>query len=436
MTDSTIIGTRIREKRMSMGIRQTELAKAAEISPSYLNLIEHNRRRIGGRTLLKLADALEVEPTLLSEGAEATLISALHEAAGAQKEHQAELDRTEEFAGRFPGWAQLVASLHQRVESVERSLQSLTDRMAHDPHLAASLHEVISTVTAIRSTASILVDTREIEPEWQHRFYRNIGEDSRRLAEGAQALVRYLEAGPNGDAEFLSPQDEVHTVLNEAGYSFAAIEEAADPLAAVERVEEGLSGKLESDASRRMLHMVLKQYASDAGHVSLLSLRTALAAEGLEPDALARRLGVGLPLLFRRLATLPEDEVGPIGLIVCDNSGSLLFRKSIDGFGTPSVAGACALWPVFHVMRQPGAPLKVHLRQAGRVNVGVLAMAAAEQVTPPTFDQPALTQGYMLLLPERDGDAIPSAEVGITCRICPREDCAVRREPSIMSQVF
>src|SRR6056297_3785337 len=212
MPESSMIGTRIRERRVMNGIRQSDLARMVGISPSYLNLIEHNRRRIGGRTLLKLAEALEVEPTLLSEGAEATLLSALHEAAGSQKDHQAELERTEEFAGRFPGWAQLVASLHQRVESVEQNLQSLTDRMAHDPHLAASLHEVISTVTAIRSTASILVDTREIEPEWQHRFHRNIGEDSRRLAEGAQALVRYLEAGPNSDTEFLSPQDELHLV--------------------------------------------------------------------------------------------------------------------------------------------------------------------------------------------------------------------------------
>lgn len=436
MHESAMVGTRIREKRMSLGIRQTELAKAAEISPSYLNLIEHNRRRIGGRTLLKLAEALEVEPTLLSEGAEATLLSALHEAAGSQKDHQAELERTEEFAGRFPGWAQLVASLHQRVESVEQNLQSLTDRMAHDPHLAASLHEVISTVTAIRSTASILAETREIEPEWQNRFHRNIGEDSRRLAEGAQALVRYLEAAPDDDAEFFSPQDELHAVLDECGYSFAAIEEADDPDAAIARVEEDLAEKLESNASRRMLHGILKRYASDVARVSLHKLRTAIVAEGLEPDALARRLGIGLPLLFRRLATLPADEVGPIGLIVCDNSGSLLLRKAIDGFGTPSVAGACALWPVFHAMRQPGSPIRVHLRQAGRVKVGVLAMAAAEQVTPPSFDQPALTQGYMLLLPERDGDASPSIEVGITCRICPRNECAVRREPSIMSEVF
>lgn len=436
MPASSMIGTRIREKRMALGLRQTELAKAAEISPSYLNLIEHNRRRIGGRTLLRLAEALDVEPILLSEGAEATLISALHEAAGSQEEREAEVDRTQEFAGRFPGWAQLVASLHQRVETLERTLQSLNDRMAHDPHLAASLHEVISTVTAIRSTASILEETREIEPEWQHRFHRNIGEDSRRLAEGAQALVSYLEAGPESEAEALSPQDAVHAVLSDRKFHFDEIEDAADPMAAVAAVQNSLSDKLDSDASRSMLQEYLQAYARDVAKLPRHDLRAAISALGMVPDALARRLDVGLPLVFRRLASLPGDEVGPVGLIVCDNAGSLLLRKEVEGFGTPRVAGACALWPIFQVIRQPGAPMCMHLRQKGRDNVRLLAMAAAEEVTPPTFEHPALTKGYMLLLPERDEGRWPSVDVGISCRVCPRKDCAARREPSIMSEVF
>src|SRR6056297_484007 len=81
MTDPVTIGTRIRERRVMSGIRQTDLARQAGISPSYLNLIEHNRRRIAGKTLNRLADVLGVAPGLLSEGAEATLISALREAA-------------------------------------------------------------------------------------------------------------------------------------------------------------------------------------------------------------------------------------------------------------------------------------------------------------------------------------------------------------------
>ena len=432
MAASSMIGTRIREKRMALDLRQTDLAKAAEISPSYLNLIEHNRRRIGGRTLLRLAEALDVEPTLLSEGAEATLLSALQEAAGSQEECDAEVDRAQEFAGRFPGWAQLVAVQNQRIETLERTVQSLTDRMAHDPHLAASLHEVISTVTAIRSTASIIEETREIEPEWQHRFHRNIGEDSRRLAEGAQALVGYLEAGPENQAEALSPQDTVHSVLSGHNFHFDEIEDAADPMGAVPAVVEGFADRLDSDAARRMLEEYLQAYARDVATLPKYDLLAAVAALGMSPDALARRLGVRLPLLFRRLAALPEADFGPIGLIVCDNAGSLLLRKEIEGFGTPRVAGACALWPIFQVLRHPGSPIRVHLRQSGRDNVRVLAMAAAEEVTPPTFEHPALTQGYMLLLPARDEGHYPSSDVGISCRVCPRKDCAARREPSIM----
>ena len=41
-----------RERRKDLGLTQTELASRVGISVSYLNLIEHNRRSIGGRLLL------------------------------------------------------------------------------------------------------------------------------------------------------------------------------------------------------------------------------------------------------------------------------------------------------------------------------------------------------------------------------------------------
>ena len=44
MPRSTLTGTRIREKRTVQNIRQADLAREVGISPSYLNLIEHNRR--------------------------------------------------------------------------------------------------------------------------------------------------------------------------------------------------------------------------------------------------------------------------------------------------------------------------------------------------------------------------------------------------------
>ena len=46
MPRAALVGSRIRERRSLLGLRQADVARAAGISPAYLNLIEHNRRRI------------------------------------------------------------------------------------------------------------------------------------------------------------------------------------------------------------------------------------------------------------------------------------------------------------------------------------------------------------------------------------------------------
>ena len=52
MSRSTLTGSRIRERRQVLRMKQSDLASHAGISASYLNLIEHNRRRIGGKLLV------------------------------------------------------------------------------------------------------------------------------------------------------------------------------------------------------------------------------------------------------------------------------------------------------------------------------------------------------------------------------------------------
>ena len=75
MARDTLTGSRIRERRSIAGMRQADLARQVGISASYLNLIEHNRRRIGGKLLLDIAQVLGVEPSMLTQGAEAALIA-------------------------------------------------------------------------------------------------------------------------------------------------------------------------------------------------------------------------------------------------------------------------------------------------------------------------------------------------------------------------
>ena len=435
MAQGSMVGTRIRERRIVSGIRQSDLARRAGISPSYLNLIEHNRRRIGGKTLLKLAEALEVEPATLSEGAEQALIATLREAVLTQDEQAVELDRVEEFAGRFPGWARLMADTVRRSEMLEQSVQSLTDRLAHDPHLAAALHEVISMVTAVRSTASILADTRELEPEWRARFNRNINEDSHRLAEGAEELMRYLEGAPDRDAEIRSPLDELHVFLDAHGYVFPSLEAGEDENA-IEALLSG-DGAPVSEAGRKMARYALRQYARDAQRLPLPMMREAIGRHGLYPDRLLPGLDTDPACLLRRLAVLPQDEVGPVGLVICDGSGTLIFRKPVPGFAIPQAAGACALWPLYQVLGQPHMPIRTRLQQSGRGVGDVLSFAVADQVAPAGFDTPPRWHGMMLLVPvSAEPSETPPRTVGVTCRICTEDRCPARREPSIIAKGF
>lgn len=432
MTQRSMVGTRIRERRVMSGRRQSELAQSVGISASYLNLIEHNRRRIGGKTLLKIAEALNVEPALLSQGAEATLVDGLREAAATHEAASPELDRIEEFAGRFPGWARLLSRLNENREELERTVKTLTDRLAHDPHLAASLHEVISTVTAIRSTASILAETKALEPEWQNRFHRNINEDSRRLAEGAEALVRYLEGAPDTDADIKSPQDELHAFLVEHGFHFPDLEGTADN-AAIEDLLDA-SRSIETGPARRLATNVLKQYVRDAGALPQEVIGRSVDRHGTAPDAIAQETGAEMTMVFRRLAMLPERMVGPVGLLICDASGALLLRKPVLGFAAPRTAAACVVWPLYQVLTQPARPVRERLRQG---DVTVLSMAAAELVAPAAFDTPLLIRPHMLILPvDREAANLPLRDVGAHCRICPLQDCRARREPSILSEGF
>ena len=150
----TLMGTRIRERRRAKKLTQTALAKTVGISASYLNLIEHNRRGIAWRTLIALARELGMQPSDLSEGADAALINTLTEAAKTDPKSGPEVDRIEEFVGRYPGWAKLLSAVSRTTQEQRETLTAITDQMAHDPFVSETMHQILSNITAISSTSS------------------------------------------------------------------------------------------------------------------------------------------------------------------------------------------------------------------------------------------------------------------------------------------
>ncbi|NDW45583.1 helix-turn-helix transcriptional regulator [Ruegeria sp. PrR005] len=432
MARDTLTGSRIRERRQVVGFRQADLARKVGISASYLNLIEHNRRRIGGKLLVNIASALSVEPSALTEGAEAALISALREAAATDGAAIAETDRADELAGRFPGWAELLAQLFRRVNSLERTVETLSDRLTHDPNLAASLHEVLSTAAAIRSTAAILAEPGELAAEWRDRFHRNLHQDAERLAESSKSLVAYLDDTDAGEDRTGVPVEQVETFVAARGHHFAELERG-------EAVANVPLSELRSGAARDIARKWLDIYASDAQAMPLDRFVDALDRTGLEPMALCHEFGVDLVAVFRRLASLPEGTLPhEVGLVVCDASGSILFRKAIAGFALPRHGESCPLWPLFTALGRPLVPIRRRVWQLGRNTAEFDCLAVAWPQEMPDFNADPVYRSIMLILPvptaER-GETVP-LPVGSSCRVCPSKECAARREPSVLSEGF
>ena len=441
MARSALSGTRIRALRTARRLGQADLARMAGISPSYLNLIEHNRRRAGPRLIEAIAGALQIPPEALDESAGDAQIEALRGAAAqAVPGTPPETDRAEEFLGRFPGWAALLLQLKDRSEDQERIIERLSDRMTHDPNLSAALHEIVSAVTSVQSTAAILAESDDLEPEWRTRFHNNIHADSVRLANAAEALVAYLDISEE-ETGLAAPQEELESWLERQGFHVEPTE--SDEPTDWEAVTEG-QAELASAPARALAVGWLQRAHADAEALPLDRLLPRLieifaANAGFLPEVVAEEFGVDLPRLFRRLAGLPPVQGVPrFGLAICDGSGTLTFRRPIEGFVLPRFGGACPLWPLYQALAQPNRPQRAVIEFSGRPPVRFAAHAVAIAQPPLRFDPPFVWEASMLITPV--SAAMPGADVadsalkvGSSCRVCPRPDCAARREPSIVS---
>jgi len=426
-----LTGNRIRERRLVLGMKQADLAAGVGISASYLNLIEHNRRRIGGKLLVAIARALEVEPAQLSEGADATLYDALQTAAQALPMTVGippETDRIDELAGRFPGWAGLIAAQQKRNAGLEALVEGLRDRIGHDPVLADAMHEVLSSVAAIRSTADILVRDPDIDPVWRTRFHRNLHEEAERLSTRATALLGHFEAEEDeGTRPTSTPIETVEAMFEAAGHHFPEIEAAG--ASAIPSVLDRAAG-MADPATRALGARWLASYAEDAARLPLAVLQPAAMAAGHDPAAL---LDVGqgdVALVLRRLATLPrqaalDEGAPPFGLAVCDGSGALIFRRRLTAFSIPRFGAGCPLWPLYRALGRPGQPeaALIEMPQGTRFR----AWAVSQPVAPAGFGAAPVMQAVMLVTP---AEARATGEIilaGPGCHLCPRRGCAARR---------
>ncbi len=422
MVDRVLTGTRARNRRLDMGLAQARVAKAIGISGSYLNLIEHNRRRIGGKLLNDLARALDIDATMLVDDMADAVLLPLKDAAAAFPETSVEDLRAEELVARFPGWAALIAAQRRRILQLEDRAEALSNRLAHDSQIANALHEVISTATAIRSTATILVETPELDKDWQSRFHSNIDGDAARLADSSQALLGFLDMEMEaGGQQVLPAMEQAEAELARTGFYIKEAESAVVP--AFEDVTDL--------ATNAILQGWATSAAKDAARLPLDQFTQAARALAYDPARLAARFSAPLDMVLRRLAHLPTDQDHPLmGLAVCDGAGVVTFQKPVLDFRLPRSGAACPLWPLYQALTQPMRPIRRVVRLPGGAHTPFECFAIAGPVGDMAFGAEPRITATMLVRPARALD-VPDV-VGPGCRVCPVKDCASRRQPSLL----
>ncbi len=191
---SASIGIRLREARKRLRLTQSTLAKNVGISVSYLNLIEHNKRPIGGALLNRLARELELDVSKLSGQEDARLVQQLSELSSEPLLQDIPLSEhgAQSVISHEPDWARATIRLHNAWRSNSELIEALSDQLNRDPYVLETSHEILTQITAVRSIAEILDDHKDLPKSQRARFISMLAEESEKLGDSARALFHFM----------------------------------------------------------------------------------------------------------------------------------------------------------------------------------------------------------------------------------------------------
>lgn len=492
----TLIGQKIRERRKAQGLTQAALAGRLGISPSYLNLIEGDRRNIAGALLVRVADALDVPLDQFDGAAERRLVDDLGEIASdaAVAALQLAPASAADLAARYPDWARALVTLHRASLDHQQTVIALSDRLNQDPFLGDAVHTLLTNLTAIRSASEILESVGELEPAQRQRFVSIIANDSRRLSDVAQALAAFFNKAHTATRS-ITPVEEVDDFLFENDNHFPQLEAAADALRAdatgldgtsleaalaawLER-EQGApvpapgapppsrrfalaraaarlacgevvaaqldrSSRLRSAAARRRAELALLSYAAGCVLMPYDSFHPAAVAARYDIDTLAHAFGASFEQVCQRLVSLrrPGAEGVRFGFMRADAAGFVTKRFALPRLALPRHGPACPLWAVYQAHQSPGATMRQLAEFPGGDRYLMLARAVEKDGN--AFRAPRRFLSIMLFCNALQADqlvygdgldlshAAPATPVGPTCRTCVRSDCRWRQEDPII----
>jgi predicted transcriptional regulator/transcriptional regulator with XRE-family HTH domain len=232
------VGHRIRKRRQEVGKSQQGLASEVGISASYLNLIEHNKRAIGGALLHRIAAAVGLDSRSLAGTEEARLIAELGEVAADAGSIGVELSASEaaDLVAHHPRAARAILGLYRAYRETRLRSDYLGERLGEDTFLFEASNQILALITTIRSYSEILQDYGDLSEDERIGFVNTLVAEAETLTARAGDMFDFL-GGRGARRPRPAPREEIEDFISDHANHFPRLELAAEATAA--RLQSG-----------------------------------------------------------------------------------------------------------------------------------------------------------------------------------------------------
>ncbi|GAB3129135.1 short-chain fatty acyl-CoA regulator family protein [Tsukamurella serpentis] len=457
-------GARIKRLRDERGLTQTALAKALDLSVSYVNQLENDQRPLSVPVLMRLNTTFDLDVGFFAPESDARLVADLHDAltesGKAGEIGAAELD---DIVARSPAVARAVVAMHRQLRGATEQVERLSIGVACGAggSAAGSVGAPDGAVaTPYEDVRDFFYDRRNHVPSldlaaeelFESRGLTVGGLDlqlARLLRDEYEVTVRIREGEPDrpGPRRHFDPAARVLTLARRLDHGQRAFQIATQigflsQSAAMDRIIAD-AASLPSQ-SRDLARVGLANYF--AGALILPYERFLRAAEELryDIDLLCARFEVGFETVCHRLSTLqrPGRRGVPFFLVRTDRAGNISKRQSATAFHFSRVGGGCPLWVVHDAFATPGRNrIQVAQMPDGRSYLWI-ARTTSDPATGGHLGQRRdfavglgcdLTHAHRLVysrgLALDDPDSF--TPIGAGCKVCDRPRCAQRAFPQL-----
>ncbi|BBY57390.1 short-chain fatty acyl-CoA regulator family protein [Mycolicibacterium sarraceniae] len=359
----TFAGARLRRLREEHGLTQVALARALNLSTSYVNQLENDQRPITVPVLLTLAERFNLPAHFFATDSDARLVADLREIF---TEGPATTAQIEELVTRMPEVGQTIVNLHRRLHDASAELETVHGRANQDAQPGTQQPMPFEEVRDFFYDRRNYIDSldRAAEELFRTRELRVGGLDGQLAALLAEQLGIAVVVddgdvlGHNVKRRF-QPHDNVLFLARwllpgQRAFQLAtqlALMLHSELIDAILAADDQLSAE-----AREVARIGLANYFAGA---LLLPYREFLdSAEQLQYDIdqLSRRFEVGFETICHRLSNLqrPEARGVPFIFVRTDSAGNISKRQSATAFHFSRIGGNCPLWVVHHAFSRPG----------------------------------------------------------------------------------